>query len=162
MSVTVHHHKQKEAHDFLKNHKLGVLATVDPDGDPDAAAIYFTVDNSLNASFLTKSQTKKADNLQHNNHAVLIVYDATTQTTVQLTGIVSKITDAAEVNAVFAQVVYASIDANGNSLPPIAKLEAGDYVAYQLKPSQVRMAVFSRPATGNYSELFKTIVPEDK
>ena len=50
---------ERTAHDFLKKHKVGVLATATPNGDPHAAAIYYTVDSALNISFVTKTGTKK-------------------------------------------------------------------------------------------------------
>jgi len=33
-------------------------------------------------------------------------------------------------------------------------------VAYRLTPRQVRMAVFTKPKTGDYSDVFETIVPK--
>ncbi|HKR81996.1 MAG TPA: pyridoxamine 5'-phosphate oxidase family protein [Candidatus Saccharimonadales bacterium] len=152
---------QRAAHDFLKKHKVGVLATVSPNCDPYAAAVYYAVDSALNVSFLTKTGTKKADNLEHNNHAMLVVYEAESQTTVQVTGSVSKITDLTEMNEVFAQVVYASVDASHTDIPPFIKLDEGEYVAYRLKPTQVRMAVFSHAKSGGYDTLFKTITPKE-
>ena len=152
---------QRAAHDFLKKHKVGVLATASPNGDPYAAAIYYTVDSALAISFLTKTGTKKADNLEHNNHAMLVVYEAETQTTVQVMGSVSKVTDDTEANRVFSQVVYASIDTSKTDIPPILKLDEGEYVTYKLTPTQVRMASFSHAKSGGYDTLFKTIVPEN-
>jgi general stress protein 26 len=148
---------QRQAHEFLKKHKVGVLATVSPDGDPYAAAIYYSVDNNLNISFLTKTGTKKADNLKHHNHAMLVVYEAESQTTVQIAGSVSEITAADETNEVFRQIVHASLDTSGNDLAPIFKLDEGDYVTYQLTPTEVRMASFSHAKSGGYDTLFKTI-----
>ncbi len=151
---------ERAAHEFLKTHKVGVLATVDPDGDPHAAAIYYTIGSDLTISFLTKVHTKKADNLEHNNHAMLVVYEAETQTTVQVTGEVSKVSDSSELNDIFTQIIYASLDASQTAVPPISKLDLGEYVAYHIKPIQIRMASFSHAKSGNYDSLFKTIVPE--
>lgn len=161
MPVTIHK-KHENAHDFLKHHPVGVLATVDPNGEPHAAAIYFTIDSDSTISFLTKSGTKKADNLEHNNHAELVVYEAETQTTVQATGMATKIEDSAEMNAIFTKILNASLEASDTSLLPISKLREGEYVVYTLRPKQIRMAVFSRPKSGEYDDLFKTIVPEEK
>ena len=158
MSV-IFHHGQK-AHDFLKQHKVGVLATVDPNSEPHAAAVYYDVDSQFNVYFLTKNRTKKADNLEHNKHAMLVVYEAETQTTVQVTGVVSEVTDDEELNKLFMKIVFASLDVTGSSVPPLAKLKEGEYVAYKLEPVQIRMAVFSKPDSGEYSDLFTTIVPE--
>lgn len=159
MPVTIHK-KNEKALNFLKHHPVGALATVDPDGNPHAAAIYFTVDSHQTISFLTKSGTKKADNLEHNNHAMLVAYDAATQTTVQATGEVSQIKDHAEVNEVFGQILKASFDTSGTNVPPITKLKEGEYVFYKLKPKQIRMAVFTRPKSGEYEDIFKTTIPE--
>lgn len=151
---------EREARAFLKNHKVGVLATVDPNGEPHAAAIYYSIDKDFNLAFLTKAHTKKADNLEHNAHAMLVVYEAETQTTVQVTGVVHKVTDSTELNDIFTQIVYASIDTSHTDVPPIARLELGEYVAYRLEPVQVRMASFKHHEQGNYDSIFKTVVPE--
>lgn len=158
MPVTIHAGEQ-EAHAFLKDHHVGVLATVDPNNEPHAAAIYYTIDSDLNISFLTKTRTKKADNLKHNNHAMLVVYDAATQATVQIIGVVSEIADDFETNKLFQEIINTSIDASGTDVPPIAKLKEGDYIGFRLAPKQIRMAVFSNPKSGDYNELFKIIVP---
>ena len=161
MPVTIHK-KHENAHDFLRNHPVGVLATVDANGDPHAAAIYFAIDSKSMISFLTKTGTRKADNLEHNNHAELLVYEAETQTTVQVAGVASKVEDPEEMNQVFTKIVNASLEASDSSVPPISRLKEGDYVAYRLTPKQIRMAVFSRPKFGEYEDLFKTITPEAK
>lgn len=160
MSVTIK--DQAEAYDFLAKHKVGVLATVDPNGEPHAAAIYYFIDKDFTVSFVTKTGTKKADNLQHNNHAVLLVYDAESQTTVQVTGVVTEVTDLLKVNEIFTQAIYASIDTAKATVPPLAKLNEGDYVGYRLAPKQVHMAVFGHSKPGDYSDLFKTFTPKEK
>lgn len=160
MPVTVHHNKIKKAYDFLKTHPIGVLATVDPNAEPYAATIYFTADNNLNIRFITKTGTKKADNLEHKNHAMLVVYDAQTQTTVQVLGQTKKINDRSKVDDLFTKIIYTSLDTSGNDVPPISHLEEGDYIAYVLEPKQVRMAVFSQAKFGKYEEIFKIIEPE--
>ncbi len=160
MSVTIKQ-SQQEAHTFLKNHKVGVLATVDPNGEPHAAAIYYFVDAGFTISFITKTHTKKADNLLHNNHAVLVVYEPTSQTTVQITGTVDTVTELLEVNDIFRQVLNASLDTSKTSMPPIAKINEGDYIGFRLTPKQVRMAAFRHAESGDHTDLFKTFVPAE-
>lgn len=161
MSVTIHH-EQKEAYKFLKDHKVGVLATVDPNGEPHAAAIYYDIDKSLAVTFVTKTQTKKTDNLRHYNHAMLVVYDAASQTTVQISGIVEEVPDTMEANRIFTQIIYASLAESDTAVPPIAKLhDEGEYVAFRLTPKQVRMAAFEHAHSGDYNELFTIIEPKN-
>ena len=161
MAVTIHQ-EQADAYNFLKNHKVGVLATVDPNGEPHAAAIYYFVDKGLTISFVTKTHTRKADNLQHNSHAALLVYEAESQTTVQVTGVVTAVTELLDINAILQQAIYASIDTANTSVPPLAKLKEGDYIGFRMEPKQVRMAVFNHPQTGEASDLFKTFMPHGK
>lgn len=158
MPITTHD-KPKDIHDFLKNHKVGVLSTVDPNGDPHGAAIYFTVNENLEARFVTKTRTKKADNLRHNNHAMLVVYEAQSQSTAQILGEVEEITDETEMNDVFAEIVDASLKTSNTAVPPISKLVRGEYVIYRLVPKQVRMAVFNQSEGGDYQDVFKMIEP---
>jgi general stress protein 26 len=144
---------------FLKNHEIGVLATVDPNGDPSAAAIYFAVDDSLGISFLTKTGTKKHDNLKRHASCILVVYEASSQTTVQIKGIASEVTDASETQRIFTSIVKISMETSASGIPPTSKLQAGDYVVYHIKPKEIRMAVFVRPDPGDYDSIFETLNP---
>lgn len=151
--------KREHILNFLKNHKIGVLATVDPNGDPNAAAIYFTVDDSLNISFLTKTGTKKHDNLVRHAHAMLVIYEASSQTTVQIKGIASEITGNKETQQIFADILKVSMGTSEGGVPPISKLRAGEYVAYRIDPKEIRMAVYIRPDLGDYDTMFEIINP---
>lgn len=153
------HTQAEEAKDFLKEHPAVVLATVDQNNNPHAAVVYLTVDGS-SFKFLTKTGTKKADNLKHNNHAMIVAYEAETQTTVQLEGEVSEITDHAAVNEVFTGMLNASMETGGTTVPPIAKLKAGDYIAFELKPKEIRMASFGKAKSGERKDLVKATRPE--
>lgn len=151
--------KREHILEFLKNHNIGVLATVDPNGEPNAATIYFTVDDDLNVSFITKTGTKKHDNLIRQNHAMLVVYEASSQTTVEIVGIASAITGVSEVQDIFADILKISKSTSGNDVPPISKLNAGKYVGYQLESKEIRMASFVRAKSGDYSTIFETLDP---
>jgi general stress protein 26 len=158
MSVTVHHNNHATALEFLKQHRVGALATVGPDNQPYVAAIYYIIDSKLNAHFVTKTQTKKATNLEHHDHAMLLVYGESNQTTVQLAGTVHKILDTAEVSRLYSKIIELSVDNHGLSIPPQAKIQAGDYAAYRLEPTSVRMATFQHAKVGDkYQDIFKTI-----
>ncbi len=143
-------------YDFLKMHPVGVLATVDPNGNPNATVIYYSVDEYFKAIFITKRDTKKNDNLQHNNHLQLVAYDASSQTTAQITGIAIDITDTSEADEAFNATLKAAVRTSEAGVPPISKLYAGQYVAYHIEPKQIRMAVFARPDPGGY-DIYETI-----
>jgi general stress protein 26 len=149
--------KNRQIYDFLSSHPVGVLAMVTPSNDPHAVAMYYSVEQNFDINFITKVGTKKHDNFEHNAHVVLLVYESESQTTVQVTGSVNKITDETVAQQAFSNTVRSSINTSGSGVPPISKLSAGEYAAYQLIPSQITMAIFEKPKHGNYDSLYETI-----
>jgi general stress protein 26 len=148
---------KKRIHDFLQISPIGVLSTVTPSNDPHGAVVYYGIDHRFVVTILTKSGTRKYDNLSHNSHTMLTVFEPLTQTTVQLTGIAKEVTDPHRINEIAQQNIKASMDTSEGGIPAITKLEAGDYVAFEIHPVLVRMAVYERPDSGDYNELFETI-----
>lgn len=149
--------RKQRIHDFLSQTAIGVLSTVNPDGEPHGVVIYFNINADFGITFLTRSGTRKYDNLKHHNHLMLTVFDVVTQTTAQITGRAVEITDSYEINQVAASMLAISLKISEPGLPPITKLEAGDYVAFTIQPVQIRMAVYARPDPGEYTELFESI-----
>jgi general stress protein 26 len=149
--------KKQRIYDFLSTAPIGVLSSTDPDGDPHGAVIYFTINKEFEVAFLTKSETKKYDNLIHNNHVMLTVFEPFTQTTVQLTGTAKEVKNDLVVEEIADKVLVMSLKTSDAEMPPLSKLQAGTYVAFKIKPVQVRMAVYARPDSGNYNELFESV-----
>jgi general stress protein 26 len=147
---------KRRIRDFLTLHPVGVLATIDPNDNPHASVIYFSVDDDFNILFTTKHDTKKHDSLKHHNHAMLVTFEAESQSTVQITGVAEEITDSRDANEAFKGTLKASLQTSEAGIAPISKLYAGQYVAYRLKPKQIRMAIFSRPV-GSGREIFETL-----
>lgn len=136
-------------HKFLSRRKSGVLATVSPNHTPHAAAIYYSISPKFEISFITKQDTKKAHNITKNNRVILVVCDDAAQIMAQVIGKASDITHTPEAEDVFASAIKAAHDTSLSGVPPISKLNAGDYVAYKITPSIVRMADFSRALAGS-------------
>jgi general stress protein 26 len=150
--------RQKRIYDFISSNQTGVLASVDPNGDPNATVIYHTIDkHDFGISFLTKDRTKKYDNLTRKNHVVLVIFDASTQTVAQIFGKAKEIKDHAEINKIAKSINAASLAATKYDPVPIAKLAAGNYTAFKIQPDQIRMAIYSKPKSGDYQNLFETI-----
>jgi uncharacterized pyridoxamine 5'-phosphate oxidase family protein len=149
--------RKQRIYDFLFNTSIGVLSSTDPNGDPHGAVIYYTIDDGFEISFLTKSETKKYDNLIHNNHVMLTVFEPLTQTTVQVTGVAREMKDDLVVKVLASKMLGTSLRTSDAGMPPLSKLEAGAYVVFRIEPVQVRMVVYARPESGDYSELFETV-----
>jgi hypothetical protein len=149
--------KKRHIYDFLNANPIAVLSSITPDDNPHGAVVYFSIDMRFVAAILTKADTQKYDNLTHNNHVMLTIYEALTQTTVQLIGKAIEVTDSYEINEIAEINLRASMKTSDRGVPAILKLEAGAYVAFRIHPHQVRKAVYGHSGPGNYTELFETI-----
>lgn len=150
--------RQRRIYQFIKANPTGVLASVDPNGEPHAAVIYHVIDDrDFGISFLTKKATKKYDNLIHQNRVVLVVFDAARQTVAQVFGKAEEVTKPETINLIANAVNQASLKTSKQGILPIAKLEAGDYAGFRILPTQIRMAVYTQPKSGNGHDAFESI-----
>lgn len=133
--------KQK-VYEFLRSHPIGVLATVGSGHIPHATAIYFVVEEDLSVKFLSKRDTKKIENIKNNSKVMLEVFEAATQTNVQIAGVAEDISDEMQAHDVFTKVLEVTRATSQADVPPVSKLLAGNYVAYRVNPSQIRYRVY--------------------
>lgn len=146
---------------FLQAQRTGVLATTDPVNKPHAAVVYYYVNSNFEITFVTKSHTKKYENIQRNNRVMLVAYDEFTQTTVQVSGSSEEIKNIEETQDAIAKMLTSAALTSDAGDPPISKLYAGDYVAFRIIPELIHMAIFLRPDPGGY-DIFETLQFADK
>ena len=127
---------------FLREHPVGVLASVNPDGTPSASPIYFGTDDQLNLTFTTKRDTQKHQNLDQNNKVMLAAFDATTQAAVQAAGSAIEVTDQAAAEQIFHGTLRAADQTGPDNVPPISKIEAGPYVAYRIVVDDIHLSEY--------------------
>lgn len=144
--------------DFLASHNSGVLATSDSTANPHAAVVYYAVRDDLSLLFATKSETQKNKNLEVNNNAVYVIYDEDAQSQLQVTGHVVKVDNAEDQHKIINSMYRKSAELSHEELPPAEKLFAGDFVAYRLDPTVIRLAVYARPDAEEPEELFETML----
>jgi pyridoxine/pyridoxamine 5'-phosphate oxidase len=78
--------KREELLAFLRRHRLGVLATVTPEGEPESAVVGVAFTDRLEVVFDTLANTRKVQNLRKNPRIAFVVgWDE--EITVQLEGI---------------------------------------------------------------------------
>lgn len=146
-----------KAVDFLTKNHVGVLATASPSAEPHATAIYFVTDSDLNFFFITKQNTEKSKNLEQNPQASLAVYDAKTQTTLQVKGKVVADDDPQHFMNVFTQILKISMDFSEGATPPATKLKGTEYKLYRLEPTSIRIAEYNKPESGDPDDLFEVV-----
>ncbi len=149
--------RNQRIYDFLWENPVGVLSSVTPNGDPHGVVIYFNIDHDFTITFLTRRLTRKYDNITRHKHVTLTVFDPNTQAVSQIIGMAEEILDPQEINEVANKMLRANFRTSEVALPPVTKLEAGEHVAFRIYPVQIRMAVYARPETGGYADLFESI-----
>ena len=129
------------AGDFIKFHPLGVLATVNTNGVPWTAAVYVASDDEFNLYFTTKAHTKKQANIAQNPAVSLVIVNEQKQATLQAQGEAKRITDPKEANVASTVLRRVTTDSE-DWMPPIAKLDAGEYELYKIKVTYAALRVF--------------------
>lgn len=146
---------------FLQTHAVAVLSTVGHDNSPYAATIYIVADNDLNFYFLTKSDTKKTQNINHNNKAAITMMDTALPITLQTTGTIQLVKDPEKLLDMFIKIAEknAHKEAGFSWPPPLAKLRgAGGLLMYKFIPSWMRLGDFSH--TEDVTETTESIFHE--
>ena len=150
--------RQKRIYDFLNGMHCGVICSISPDILPHASVVYHVVNETdFSVSFLTKTGTRKYDDLIHDNHVVFIVFDEESQTVAQVTGNAYEITGPNDVNGIAARVYTNSLSSKKNGVLPIARLQAGTYTAFTIVPDQIRITSYGQPRSGDYEHMFDSI-----
>ncbi len=142
---------------FLRKHNTGVLCTTDDANLAYGSVIYFDVDENFKITFTTKDKTRKSENIKNNNQIMLVVFDVEEQTTVQISGVADEINDDSKTKEVLNMTLHASLASSGNSIAPVAKLNAGEFIAYSITVKKIRMASFDNAELSDYNERFITI-----
>lgn len=136
---------EDRAYAFLQDRRSGVLSTVDVvAGRPHASVIYYSVAPDRTIRFLTKENTRKAWNLSDGGPVMFVVYDEHEQAVVQISGTAIQVEGAAETHRQFMRTLRASLATSDSAVPPVAKIEAGDYVEYAITPEEIRFAEYKR------------------
>lgn len=82
----------RAVYDFLNQHMLCVVSTINIDGWPNAATVAFSETTELELIISANESTHKAKNIAHENKVALTITDEATRRTVQLEGRAHKLT----------------------------------------------------------------------
>ena len=152
-------HKYQKVHAFLRQHQMGVLSTVSEDGMPWGAAIYYVADEGFNFYFVTRAETFKYQNLDKNPYAALTVADADSQTTVQASGMVTRVPVEDYADIVFDKLAKLRPKDDPHWSPPLSKLHAGNYIPLCLTPSKLNYANYKDRKADIHAEYIEQIIP---
>lgn len=130
--------------DFIKNHNIATIATVDEQGSPSTSTIFYTISKNDEIWFLTKADTTKYINLQKNNSMALTILDSPNPVAVNMTGIAVEETDVSKKDEIIQTITKISSELL-NDYAPIIKLHKGAFRAMRFKPLHAKMTDYTKP-----------------
>jgi len=128
---------------FVASHPDGVIATVTADGKPQASVVYFSVDDDLHFFFTSKSDTRKTQNIGDQAEVSLTIHEAATQTVVKAAGKAKLLRDQEEVLAVYQRSIHGAQTSGPDTVPPLARISAGEFVAFKITPDFLDFTTYS-------------------
>jgi uncharacterized protein YhbP (UPF0306 family) len=133
-----------DAISYLQAHELAVFSTFDTRGVISGAVVYYSIDKNNNIYIVTKSHTKKAQNILTSGQVALTVFEPTGLQTVQLQGMAS-IEKNEEVQAqVFNKLVKNRYYSEKIDLPPVTKIKQGAYTIIKIVPQSIKFRDYSK------------------
>jgi uncharacterized pyridoxamine 5'-phosphate oxidase family protein len=124
----------QDARIFLSSHDIGVVSTIDQNGNVQGAAVYYAIGTDDQIFFVTKNETHKAQNILTYHQVALTIYDATTMQTLQLSGNATVETNESVTNNITQKILRPRLAGKHATVPPILHISAGDYVVIHIKP----------------------------
>lgn len=129
--------------DFLNNHEIAVLSSINRTGTVSGAVVYYTMyDNK--PYFMTKSGTGNAANILGNQHVALTIFDENKLQTVQLKGVIESETDHEIKALVSERIVKPRHYDSGSHLPPVMGLEGDNFIIFRITPTELSFSDYSK------------------
>jgi general stress protein 26 len=133
-----------ESINFLRNHDIGVLSTIDRTGNIHGAVVNYLIDQYNNIYILTKSGTAKGRNIFASSKVALTVYEADKLQTAQLQGDAEVETNQAIKDAVHTKLTKPKKIKDEMKLPPVTKLKDGEFMIIKIKPTEIKYRDYSK------------------
>ena len=130
--------------EYINNHPLAVISTIDPDGKPYGTTLYAASDDQLNVYFITKTETHKSRYINLNPNVALTFTGEDHQTTLQLSGQAIELSTAEEGSTAFHALDSIRHHHQDFRLP-ISKLQAGPYIVYKVIVSHALLTQYESP-----------------
>lgn len=151
----MHDTNKHEIVEYIKDHPVVIVGTIDQHGQPCGAAVYAYAKSADIIYFVTKSETQKFKNILHNPKVSLTIVDPLQNSSLQAHGEARVVNDAKTIEMVMGNMVkiYAQ---NADWLPPITKIQAGPYEVVAVEVSYCRLAKYKDKHPGS-KEIFKEV-----
>ena len=151
------------AYEFLLANRAAALATVDSKGVPHVVTVYFIPHKDLTLYFTTKAEGRKFNNLTKNPTVAMAITndDGPNLATIQLTGIVERVQDIKEEQAILLDLWGLRYDAESWPPPPMQLYERGavnELAVMRVTPTEMTFANFETTTAKRYKPFFQEII----
>lgn len=122
------------------NQSMGVIGTVSENNTSETATMYYIYDDNLTIYFVTRSGSRKYNNILKNPHVSFVVSSEHPPKTIQLEGVASEVLDPNEQVDYFNKLT-AKI-AESSAIPPVEQMVAGEMVFMKMTTTWARLGNF--------------------
>ena len=128
----------QDAKIFLASHNIGVISTVDKQGNIHGAPVYYALGTDSDIFFVTKSETHKAQDILLYHQVALTIYDAQSMRTLQISGTAEVEHDKKLSEEMAHKILRPHLAGTHVTVPPVLHMSAGDYVVICIKPTSYK------------------------
>lgn len=148
--------------EVLDRVKTGVVSTVNKEGNPQSALVYFFADDNFNIYFATFLNSRKYANLIRNKMVAFNVSDVEDPRTVQLEGIAEEVKKDGSITEILKQLNNI-LGGNNDYFAPLTQIGEAGTVVIKIKPTYIRLGDFAFiPIDGVKEDLFHTVVMKEE
>lgn len=146
---------KKYALAFMKENKTLVLSTASSDGRPQAATLYYIVDNDFTLHCATHRESQKVRNIEQNKQVVFTIGFGPSPITIQGAGEAELLTDGVSLKLV-GRIGFDLLD----QMPLFRAGTGGGFVAIKIKPTEIKwLNLDSKGHPETYSDTYHSVFP---
>lgn len=128
---------------FLENNNLGTLATLSENSEINLATLFFMAGEDYSLYFVTKTATRKFNNIINNPKSTILIVDGEELVSVESVGRTEVITDSNVVIDVITKFQSVVLDTRiGYWIPPVSQLDGGQFAVCRHTPSNIEYRRF--------------------
>ena len=142
-------------YEFLKNYgdKTCVIGSINSEGEPCGATVYYVHDENLHIYFVTRRDTDKYKNIVQNPHVSFVVTDEKNAETFQMRGVASIVSEPKEQIKLFPELM--NLATERHFMPPVSQMMSSEMIFIKVEPSWARLSRFGIPHEGETFEEVK-------
>ena len=144
----------KDALTFAQKKKLAVISTVAPSGIPESAMVLFYLDDNFNFYFITRSDSRKVDNLMTNKNVSVVIGTELGVSTLQMSGIADSVSGSGQKE--FIENLAKNADLSALFYGPFLNIAGINFTLYKVKINWARWLTLD---VAHLKEVYYQIIP---